>query len=265
MARISTTGLAAACVTAVTALVLAGCGAGAQSTASPIEESGSTGTSATSAPGASGTGSADGATDTHTDTRTDTSPPVEPSGTEAARTQGPAQPSADLAGLPIGDARPSSLSTSARQCLSVRYLEQIPQGVRIRIVGAGFDPKVATVGGDGCSGRGPACLGGFAFDRANIQDDARCVLPITLTGMKTPDDDGESSVTFRGEAVCPTGQESVCQQLHEDYAGDRSLSVGLPDELIGSSPSDSSDSSSSSHSPAPADSSSGSSDSSSGS
>lgn len=257
MARISTTGLSAACVTAVTALVLAGCGAGAQSTASPIAESGSTGTSATSEPGASGTGSTDGATDTRTDTGTDTSPPAEPSGTEAPRTQGPAQPSADLAGLPIGDAQPSSLSTSTRQCLSVRYLEQIPQGARIKIVGAVFDPNVATVGGDGCSGRGPACLGGFAFDRENSQDGARCVLPLTLTGTKSTDDeDRGSSVTFRGEAVCPTGQESVCQQLHEDYAGDRSLEVGLPDDLVASSPSDSSSSS---------DSSSGSNDSSSGS
>ena len=57
---------------------------------------------------------------------------------------------------------------------------------------------------------------------------------MTLTGTKTSDGDTETLVGFRGEAVCP-GQEPVCRQLHDQYSGDRSLSVGVPDELVGTS------------------------------
>jgi hypothetical protein len=237
-------------LSAASLAMVSACGASSLGGQSPVVSAGgiSSGTTSTTADSPSSSGSSSRSASS---TEPDTAPPTEQSGgTESARPGQGAQPSVEVAQLPIG-------GNQVAACATVDYEgpADIPAGVRIIVTGVSVQPSssAAEVGGSGCSGLdGAPCLK-YVLVSDGVKTSA-CNIPIKASGSAGDGTDGH--LVLAGRLECPAGHSSDCSSFVQVLLANPQTITVSPPESSQSSPSESPSGSSSSEVSSSADSSS---------
>ncbi|TFV86075.1 hypothetical protein E4P40_13355 [Blastococcus sp. CT_GayMR20] len=230
------------------ALLLAACGSSSGGGSDPSEAA----DRETSADGGTGGGSSGGRSPSEgssgessadqgsLETEAAEAPELEGTGPEAPGQAQAAQPSINVAGMPIGGG--NGADGSAEQCVDVSFLgdDPIPRGVRITITdGSVHDVNdgsllsdVARLGG-GCGGN-PSCRG-FVFTAENDEAGATCAFLVTATRPPAAGDPNYDDLAVRlvvgGTVTCPVGADALCEDLRgrlEAEADDDPLGFSIP-------------------------------------
>lgn len=129
-----------------------------------------------------------------------------------------------LASLPIGGAFEDA---AAQNCVVVNWIpkhpeHRLPQGVKVTVTGAGFDPEVYDPVDSGCSGTQPSCFG-FSFEAGHTA----CGLGVRPTGIRDVSPGGQTSLTVSGEVVCDDPASSVCTAFFTQTQADGGSTIQL--------------------------------------